>query len=199
MGTRQVGLKDIEETAAPRRLRLLAPLRYLIIDAPEKRFYDVTLPLLAAALCWLGYNAIEPRPAIFGDSGILVVAQSFLIMAVPFLIGALAAVAMGSPGTHLDRRAVGVGISLEGKALTLRQFVSYLLGYLCFVGLVTFLFVTALIFLQPSFANWLVDWPITREVLSQAGVATIFALFSTFTITVFWALYFLTDIVNRHD
>lgn len=198
MGTRQVGLIDVRETTRPQRLRLLAPLRYLVIFAPEKRYYDLVLPAIAAAACVLVYNIVYPRPLLFGPAGILTIAQSFLIMAVPFLIGALAAVSMGSPGAHLDRRAVGVGIYLDGEALTLRQFVSYLLGYLCFVGLVTFLAVSFLIVLEAPLRAAFSGHPVFAAVLVQAGVAILAVLFSVFTVTVFWALYFLTDIVNRH-
>jgi hypothetical protein len=45
-------------------------------------------------------------------------------MAVPFMIGALASVAMGSPGLHLDKRPVGSDLLLDGEILTLRQFVT---------------------------------------------------------------------------
>lgn len=200
MGTRQVGLRDVEETRAPRRLRLLAPLRYLIIEAPEKRFYDRTLPTIAAAVVWAGWNYLAPRPLFFGPAGMLQVAQGFLMMAVPFLIGALAAVSMGSPGPHLDRRAVGAGLYLDGKSLTLRQFVSFLLGYLCFVGLVTFLLISAAIFVEPALTAAIgasTHWGF--EALRQVGAFAAFFLFSSFTITVLWSLYFLTDIVNRTE
>lgn len=200
MGTRQIGLRDIENTRRPRRLRLLAPLRYLAIQAPEKRFYDITLPAFVGVVGWLGYNLLDPKPPIFGQSGVLVTAQSFLLMAVPFLIGALAAVSMGSPGTHLDRRAVGAGIVLEGETLTLRQFVSYLLGYLCFLGLAAFIAVSVAIYVQPSISRLL---PLEAANLAfwieQIGAGVMMLWFSAFSLTVFWALYFLTDIVNRHE
>ncbi len=65
-------------------------------------------------------------------AGVLKFARDLLIMAVPFMIGALASVAMGSPGTHMDRRPVGAELVLDGEVLSLRQFVCYLLGYLSF-------------------------------------------------------------------
>ena len=199
MGTREIELRDIQVGGRRSRLRLLAPLRYLSIVAPEKDFYDRWLPLLAGVGGWLIYNLLDPKPAIFGPSGLLSVVQNFLLLAVPFLIGSLGAVAMGSPGQHLDRRAVGVGILLDGEILTLRQFVSYLLGYLCFVGLVTFIVVTVAILVQPAVAKLLVTAGWLTVAIEQAGIAVMLTVFSAFAITVFWALYFLTDIVNRHE
>jgi hypothetical protein len=199
MGTSQIGLRDIQSTKRASRLRLLAPMRYLLIEAPEKHFYDVTLPIVAGAAGWAVYNVLDPAPAFFGPAGILVTAQSFLIMAVPFLIGSLGAVAMGSPGQHLDRRAAGVGIFLDGHALTLRQFVSYLLGYLCFVGLVFFVGITIAIWVQPALAEPVAKIEWVRLAVEQAGIALTMVFSSSFVITVLWALYFLTDIVNRHE
>ncbi|MCH4560339.1 hypothetical protein [Mesorhizobium jarvisii] len=199
MATRKIGLQDVEETRNPRRLRLLAPLRYLSIQAPEKGRYDVTIPAFACVALWVGYNILDPRPSLFGAEGILITAQSFLIMAVPFLIGALASVAMGSPGAHLDRRAVGAGIYLEGRSISLRQFVCHLLGYLSFLGLVAFLVITVANFGRPTAINLLAAYPIACEVLAQAFAGAMFFLLSAFATTVFWALYFLTDVVNHHD
>lgn len=199
MGTREIELRDIQVGGRRSRLRLLAPLRYLSIVAPEKDFYDRWLPLLIGIGGWAVYNLLDPKPAMFGPAGLLSVVQSFLLLAVPFLIGSLGAVAMGSPGQHLDRRAVGVGIFLDGEILTLRQFVSYLLGYLCFVGLVVFIFVTIAILVQPAVLKLVdgISW--LNVAIEQAGIVVMLIVFSAFSITVFWALYFLTDIVNRHE
>src|SRR5882757_11406971 len=138
MATRGLGLRDITERRHS-RLRLLAPLRYLSIHHPEKTTYDLIVPLgLTAAACVV-YFAIRPHPAIFGEAGVLKFTRDLLIMAVPFMVGALAAVSMGSPGTHLDKRPIGTELLLDGEVLTMRQFVCYLLGYLSFLSLVVLL------------------------------------------------------------
>src|SRR5688572_15179450 len=123
MGTREIGLPDVTEKRPPSRLRLLAPLRYLSIKHPEKTLYDFILPGVLGASGWLVYALLEPKPPLFGPSGLLVFVRDFLIMAVPFMVGALAAVAMGSPGQHLDRRPIGGDLYLYDTPLTMRQFV----------------------------------------------------------------------------
>lgn len=197
METRKLGLRDVQATSKPRRLRLLAPLRYLAISGPEKRFYDLYLPVYCAAFMFVVFLLLHPRPLVFGPEGLISVIQSFMIMAVPFLIGALAAVAMGSPGAHLDRRAVGVGFAIDGEVLTLRQFVCYLLGYLCFVGLILFLAVTLAALVQPTLARLLSDDSALLFALQHGGLFVLMLTIASFVITIFWALYFLSDIVNR--
>src|ERR1700739_4040763 len=128
MGTQQAGqlrhLRDVSHGRKPSRLRLLAPLRYLLIRHSEKLTYDVFLPVAIAVIGWSVYWWMDPKPKIFGDDGLLRFSRDLLIMAVPFMVGALAAVAMGSPGTgQIDRRPRGVDLHLDGRTLTLRQFV----------------------------------------------------------------------------
>lgn len=199
MATRKIGLQDVEETGSPRRLRLLAPLRYLKIHAPEKGRYDFLIPVVVGLVVWVIYNMLDPKPSLFGPSGLLTSAQNFLMMAVPFLIGALASVAMGSPGGHLDRRTIGAGVVLDGKSLSLRQFVCHLLGYLSFLGLVIFLIVSISAFVEPTAVRMLLGAEYWAHILGQVYTMLMFVLLSAFAITVFWALYFLTDTVNQHD
>lgn len=197
MGTRQVGLRDVQHGPESSRLRLLAPLRYLAIRNVEKARYDILVPGVLGVCLWGLYMVVSPKPPLFGDPGLLKFSRDMLIMAVPFMVGALAAVAMGSPGEHMDRRPVGVELWLEGNVLTLRQFVCYLLGYLCFLGLITLLAVMAAELLRPSVVAWMKDAPRTRWIVHSAGVLTLSTMLSFLTVTVLWSLYFLTDIVNR--
>ena len=196
MATRGVELRDVTERHVT-RLRLLAPLRYLAIHHPEKTTYDLIAPAGAAVVSCIVYFSINPHPAIFGDAGVLKYTRDLLIMAVPFMIGALASVAMGSPGVHLDKRPVGSDLLLDGEILTLRQFVCYLLGYLSFVSLVVLLLGIGAALVHDNVANWLAFHPTLIVPIRVVGVATLSFLLSSLTITVLWSLYFLTDVVNR--
>jgi hypothetical protein len=198
MATHGVGLRDVSERPV-NRLRLLAPLRYLSIHHPEKTTYDLIAPIGVTVVGCLVYFWVTPHPAIFGEAGILRYTRDLLIMAVPFMIGALAAVAMGSPGTHLDKRPVGADLLLDGETLTLRQFVCYLLGYLSFVSLVVLLLSIGAAVLRDPIVNWIISHPSFATPIKTAGVATLAFLLSSLTITVLWSLYFLTDVVNRKN
>lgn len=196
MATRGVGLRDVSEGHVS-RLRLLAPLRYLAIRHAEKTSYDVIAPIGVAVVACIVYFSIEPKPAIFGENGLLRFTRDLLIMAVPFMIGALAAVSMGSPGAHLDRRPVGTDLLLDGEILTLRQFVCYLLGYLSFLGLLSLIAVVGATLLHDAIVSLIVGHARSIVAVRAMGVFSLALLLSSLSITVFWSLYFLTEVVNR--
>ena len=199
MGTQPVGLRDVYEHGggSPPRLRLLAPLRYLSIRHPEKRRYDIVIPLIVSVSAWGIYMAMSPKPPLWGESGLLRFARDLLVMAVPFMIGALAAVAMGSPGEHLDRRPLGVELRLANNVLTLRQFLCYLLGYLSFLGMVTLISVVSAELLHHTVLTWTKEAPDVRVLTHAAGTLVLSMMLSFLSVTVLWSLYFLTDVANQ--
>ena len=197
MGTEKIILRDVRHGGPRSRLRLLAPLRYLRIHHPEKTLYDFVIPFGSGLAAWLVYRILFPDLAIFSDAGLVKYTRDLLIMAVPFMVGALATVAMGFPGQHIDRRPPGAELVLDGRVLTLRQFVCYLLGYLCLVALVTLMASIVAPLLQPSVARILVGAPLWKWAVHSLGTLVLFELLSILIITTLWALYFLTDIVNR--
>src|SRR3569833_1211973 len=191
MASRGVGLRDVTEGRVS-RMRLLAPLRYLSNHHPEKTTYDLIAPIgLTAVSCAL-YFSLRPYPPIFSDAGILKYTRDLLVMAVPFMIGALAAGAMGSPGHHLDKRPIGAELFLDGQLLTLRQFVCYLLGYLSFLSLIVLVGSIGATLLHDSVMSWIGLHPALLEPIRSAGVVVLFFLLSSLTITEHWSLYFLT-------
>ena len=197
MGTRQIKILDVDQGGRQSGLRLLAPLRYLQIRHPEKRRYDVIIPALVGVAGWVVYELIHPRPELFGDAGLLRFARDLLIMAVPFMIGALAAVSMGAPGPNLDRRPIGAELWLDNDPLTMRQFLCFLLGYLSFLSLVVLMGVVAAGLLKDGFLAWTAAAPIARTVVHGVGSLILSLLLSFLSVTVLWSLYFLTDVANR--
>jgi hypothetical protein len=157
------------------------------------------LPLAVGVGLWIAYMLMSPKPALFGEAGLLRFARDLLIMAVPFMVGALAAVSMGAPGEHLDRRPAGAEIVLDGEVLTLRQFLCYLLGYLCFLGLITLMFVVAGALLRDTVSAWTSGLETLRLVVRGIGSLALSLLLTFLSVTVLWSLYFLTDIANRKN
>lgn len=190
-------LQDVRHGPVRSRLRLLAPLRYLQIWHPEKTRYDFAYPAVLGLATWIAYMLLAPQLPLFGENGLIRYARDILIMAVPFMVGALAAVAMGMPGQHIDRRPPGAELILDHRALTLRQFVCYLLGYLCFVALITLLLTIAAPLLRDTILTATSQHTTIKNLLHAAGTCCLFLLLSTLVVTILWALYFLTDIINR--
>jgi len=197
MGTRQVKLIDVQEGGKQSSLRLLAPVRYLKIRHPEKRKYDIIIPAAAGVIAWAVYMALDPRPALFGDAGLLRFARDLLVMAVPFMVGALAAVSMGAPGPNLDRRPIGAELWLDNDPLTMRQFLCFLLGYLSFLGLVVLAGVVTAGLLKDAVVAWTASSPHIRMAVQAAGSLVLSLSLSFLSVTVLWSLYFLTDVANR--
>ena len=197
MGAYPKGLADVRQGPPPSRLRLLAPLRYLAIYNPEKARYDFAYPIVCGSILWLAYLLLAPRVALFGSDGLVQQTRDILIMGVPFMVGALAAVAMGSPGQYLDRRPIGVELYLDGRCLTLRQFVCYLLGYMCFLGLVLLGATSIAALIKPAVIGYTAGHPELRELVRAGGALFLMLGLSALTVTNFWSLYFLTEIVSK--
>ena len=197
MAARQIGLPDLKRGAPNSRLRLLAPLRYLSIYHPEKSLYDTAFPIGMAVSLWLVYVFVQPRIPLFGDQGLIRLARDLLIMAVPFLFGALATISMAGPGLPLDKRPLGADLLLDGEVLSLRQFVCYMLGYLSFIGFITLGSTVFASILHNAVVVWTANLPNLRTCIRWAGAFVLSLQLSVLSVTVFWALYFLTDIVNR--
>jgi hypothetical protein len=197
MGTRQVKLLEVQDGGSQSTLRLLAPLRYLQIRHPEKRKYDITIPVIVGLVGWGIYLLMEPRLALFGDAGLIRFARDLLIMGVPFMIGALAAVSMGAPGPNLDRRPIGAELWLDNDALTMRQFLCFLLGYLSFLGLIVLMGVVAAGLLRDGVMAWTSSVPHVRTAVRAVGSLALALSLSFLSVTVLWSLYFLTDVANR--
>lgn len=197
MGAREARLRDVRQGEARRRFRLLAPLRYLEISHPTKRLYDFVVPGVFAVMTFLTLIFVTPPIPIFGAGGLLKFVQDLLVMGVPFMVGALAAVAMGNPGPRFDQRPLGVELFLDDQKLSLRQFTCYLLGYLAFLGLVTLVGVVAAELLHHTLVVWLQPYPKLASFVFGTGLAILSTLLASLFVTTLWALYFLTDIVNQ--
>lgn len=199
MAAAKGGLKNIRSGGPHSRLRLLAPLKYLQVYHPEKAKYDITIPLICTICLFAFYVLIDDRPRLFGDNGIAKSLRDILAIAIPFLFGALASVAMGLPGPYFDKRPLGAPLLLNGRALTMRQFVAYLLGYVTFLSLV----LLATCFIGDTFHDSIIaitsKLHVPRWALFYFSAFLMLGLVSFLSISILWSLYFLTDVVNVSD
>jgi len=197
MAAHQAGLSDVNQGRRHSRFRLLVPLRYLSIHNREKARYDFVLPGILGLGMWAFYALLEPKFAFFGEAGLLKYTRDMLVMAVPFMVGALATVSMANFGGHLDKRPLGGELFLDGRSLTLRQFVCYLLGYLCFISLVVLGMSVVAQLVQSNVIAWTAEHQVLRNAIRGVGALFFFLALASLIVTTFWALYFLTEIVNR--
>jgi len=183
--------------------RILVPLKYLSIDHPEKRKFDLYLPMLLTILFALPLLSAQFRADIL--SGVLPALErisNLLGVLTGFFIASLAAVATFGK-SEMDGPMPGEPLKLEYKVnresfsenLTRRRFLSFLFGYLAFLSLS--LFVVGYVYYaldQYMIARWLKD---LRETLFIFfWVAYTFWLSNVLSNT-FLGLYYLTDRIHR--
>jgi hypothetical protein len=86
---------------------------------------------------------------------------------------------------------------LDGRPLTMRQFVCYLLGYLAFLCLFALIGAVAAQLIHNDVMSILSQHMALKLYVFKIGTFLIFLLLNYILITTLWALYFLTDVVNR--
>lgn len=184
--------------------RIFVPLNYLRIDHPEKRKFDIFLPLVLACIFSLPLLSAEFRGDVLGGTlKIIDSTTSFLGVMTGFFIAALAAVATfgksemdatmpGDPHVRLEHRR---NEEAYFEDLTRRRFLSFLFGYLSLIALA--LYVSGLMYL----------------VADRYFIASQLPKIRTTTFCIFWliysfcianilsntllGLYYLTDRIHR--
>jgi hypothetical protein len=159
--------------------RIFVPLRYLWIDHPEKRKFDVYLPLAIGAFFSLALLSDNFRHDALGSLDIVGKISSFLGVLTGFFIAALAAVATfgkaemddpmpGDPPLRLEHRR---NAETFFENLTRRRFLSLLFGYMSFMSLT--LYVVGYVYL----------------VLDKYLIATTFINARPMIFSIFWIAY----------
>jgi hypothetical protein len=159
--------------------RIFVPLRYLWIDHPEKRKFDVYLPLAIGACFSLALFSDNFRHDALGSLDIIGKISSFLGVLTGFFIAALAAVATfgkaemddpmpGDPPLRLEHRR---NAETFFENLTRRRFLSLLFGYMSFMSLT--LYVVGYVYL----------------VLDKYLIATTFIDARPIIFSIFWIVY----------
>lgn len=184
--------------------RILAPLNYLRIDHPEKRKFDITLPLMLAVFFVLPLLSQEFRSdAVEGDFNVIGNVTNFLGTMVGFFIAALAAVATfgksemdapmpGEPRVRLEHRR---NAETYFEDLSRRRFLSFLFGYLSLLALLLYMLGQAYVIIDRYFvAAYFLDY--RRAIFSGFWVVYSLGLANIISNTLL-GLYYLTDRIHR--
>jgi hypothetical protein len=109
----------------PAWVRLLAPMKYLLIKHDIKSRFDWGWPALLTTITMVLFLELPKLPALLGDAGILKSLRDLIALLAAFFVAALAAVSTFARES-LDLPMEGTTPTLRGQDLTRRQFVSYL-------------------------------------------------------------------------
>lgn len=193
--------------------QLGAPVRYLRIAQgsglfTSKATYDFVLPLVLAALATTAVRWFSITLGLYAADGLIPGVIDLLNLLIAFFIAALAAVATfdrpglddkmkGEPALMRRRDSKGV---IRDCALTHRQFICYLFGYLSFSSIMLLLGlymlrligtdVAAALDLTLTIGTIHVD---TKALFKTAAVFAFFFVFAQIVVAMLLGIYFLTD------
>ena len=185
--------------------QLLVPLNYLRIKHGEGILYskithDFVLPAIFAAITLIVFIYLDAPLKIFGSPETTKRITDLLQLMMVFYLAALAAVAtFDRKGIDTPLKGGDATLKIRGKAqpLTHRQFISYLFGYLSFVSLILFVFMTAGDLMHDKLKEILQKHPDTLQFLLVWINPPVFFLFLMLlwqlTLTSLLGIYFLTD------
>jgi len=191
--------------------QLCAPMSYLRIRHGDglfasKRFYDFVLPTGLAALTCAVFYCLEIPLSIFSHEELVKRITDILVLMIVFYMAALAAVAT------FERKGIDERLKDEDallwvrhhdggewveRTLSYRQFISYLFGYLSFLSLCLYMFITVFALIWPQLEVHFVSCRLAIDVITNWLAPIIFFLvFASIwqlTVTSLLGIYFLTE------
>ena len=129
--------------------RMLAPARYLRVRHPGKVAFDYGWPAALTITTVAAFYFLPVRPAILGGDGFLKSLHDLIGLLAAFFVAALAAVSTVERRA-LDAPMLGTPPTLCDKALSRRQFVCLLFGYLSLLAFGLYLAAIAAEMMAPS-------------------------------------------------
>jgi hypothetical protein len=191
--------------------QLLVPLNYLKIRHGDgifhsKATYDFVLPVIFSGLTFLAFWWLDIPLRIFANPEMTKRLTDLLQLMIVFYMAALAAVATferkgideplkgGDAILHVRRHDGG---DLRPKKLSHREFICYLFGYLSFLSLILFVFITMGDVLWPRFEDQMathhsLHW-LLANVVDPIGLFVFFVAIWQLIFTSLLGIYFLTD------
>ncbi len=165
--------------------KLFTPLKYLKIYHKQKFLVDFWAPVIVSVFL-VGLLAFLPADVdILGSQGVLNRVNGLLQILSGFYVAALAAIASFN-SENLDSLLGGLGVKLNGRQLTRRQFLSYLFGYLAFISYTLVLLGIGIGIFLPNIEL------VVTAVKSQNLIMWIKYIFLTIYFTILCSMFFTT-------
>lgn len=173
--------------------KLFKPLHYIAINHHEKRWFDFYIPaILSAIICLILYCL--PTPVVLvGKDSLISVVNGILQILSGFYIASMAAVATFNKD-GMDDVMTGTPPTLKGEALTRRNFLTYLFGYLAFMSILMY-FIGG--FLQLAGKSIIQISADIHEIIKYVLVWLYMLMISNILTTTVLGMHFLIDRVHR--
>ncbi len=178
--------------------KLFAPLKYKKIKHQQKSIVDVYLPLIVAVLSAIMCIFVPEPVVILGEDGLLKSLSGYLQFLTGFFVASVAAIAT-FPNKNMDVITDGIALRLNGEQLTRRQFLSYLFGYLAFLGLML-VAIGGVAELFEKNIQLLLTLSTSMLLMIFKGVFLIIYLYYVFSIMfiTLYGLYYLTEKIHEN-
>ncbi|HEE0139754.1 TPA: hypothetical protein R8G72_000830 [Citrobacter youngae] len=173
--------------------KILTPIDYIRIKHPEKRVFDIFIPVIISTLITTLIFCLDRPISIISKDGLISVINGILQILSGFYIASMAAVAtFQKPG--MDSVMDGTPPTLKGKDLTRRKFLTYLFGYLAFASIIMYLIGGGIQLMSPTLSHtqWIkVPW------VKITFVGIYLFIISNIICTTILGMYFMID--KMHD
>ena len=172
-----------------------APLSYLKIKQPQKKWFDYVLPLIlsvsisvAIIIFDLTFKDIE----LFSEKGIVNIINGLTQILPGFYLTSMAAVAT-FPNKYMDNIMYGIPPKINGNDLTRREFLISLFGYLCFVCIILYLYGSLSIYFYDFFSFNIIYSKLMKFLFCLIYFYILFNMLLTTSL----GLYFLIFKINK--
>lgn len=178
-------------------IKLISPLKYLLITHRQKKYVDYILPILFSFLVCVIYFLLPEQVVIFRSNGLIESLSTFIQVLAGFYIAALAAIAT-FPNKNIDNVTDGYPLKLNNEELTRRQFLCYMFGYLAFLGFSLVLLGKLVTSFEPSIALLLNNLEVELKfVLKITFLFLYLIVFNSLILTTLYGLYYLTEKIHE--
>lgn len=173
--------------------KILTPVDYIRIKHPEKRVFDIIIPLVVSIVITVFIFSLDKPIALVSNNGLISIINGILQILSGFYIASMAAVATFQK-QGMDSVMDGFPPTLKGKELTRRKFLTYLFGYLAFTSILMYLVGGGVQLLSSTLSSSkMIEYPVIK--IGLVGIYLF--IVSNILCTTILGMYFMID--KMHD
>ncbi|MEH0785451.1 hypothetical protein H4F26_21935 [Vibrio alginolyticus] len=151
------------------------------------------LPALLAALATYGLSCLPKPIALIGDKSLVSIVNGLLQILSGFYIASMAAVATFQK-EGMDEKLDGKAPKLNGKAVSRRQFLTYLFGYLAYMSILMYFAGGFAQLAKTNFTAWVTS---SHYIFKTSIVFAYFLLLFNILCTTVLGMHFMIDRIHR--
>ena len=173
--------------------KLFKPLGYWKIKHGEKRWFDWILPVCMALAATYVLGCLPKPIVLIGDKSLISLVNGLLQILSGFYIASMAAVATFQKD-GMDDKLDGKSVTLNGKPVSRRQFLTYLFGYLAYMSILMYFAGGFAQLAHSSLSTWLSEM---NQLIKPTIVFCYFFFIFNILCTTVLGMHFMIDRIHR--